>query len=182
MHREREPNGTQETSIREQLRAEIEGTCGDFHLLLSVTPDEMLDLPSANPGWTIREVLYHMSLAPRNLPADVSMIKHLRWVPKLPPGPFDRLNAYLTRRGARGLDKPALAEKYDQANAKALHALETVRDDQWQLGVEYPNWDPMLSGFVTLERLFHYIALHFQVHAEEIKTVLEEQQYRGVPQ
>lgn len=181
MPRERESNGLQETSIREQLRAEIEATCGDFHQLLSAIPDEMLDLPSANPEWTIREVLYHMSLAPRNLPADVSMIKKLRWVPKLPPGPFDRLNAYLTRRGARGLDKISLAEKYDQATEKALQALESVQDDQWQLGVEYPNWDPMLSGFVTLERLFHYIALHFKVHADEIKAGLEEQHFRGTP-
>jgi hypothetical protein len=28
------------------------------------------------------------------------------------------------------------------------------------------------SGFVTLERLFHYPALHFQAHTEELQALL----------
>jgi hypothetical protein len=163
-------NSSKEAAIKEQLRIEIESTCQDFHQLLEEVPDELLDKPSLNPDWTIREMLYHMSLAPRNLPSDVRMIRHLKWVPKLPSGPFNRLNSYLTRRGARALDKAALALKYDEAHERTMLALESIKDDEWAFGVDYPDWDPMLSGFVTLERLFHYIRLHFDAHAEEIKA------------
>jgi hypothetical protein len=113
-----------------------------------------------------------MSLAPRNLPSDVRLIRHLKWVPKLPAGPFNSINAYLTRRGARNLDKAALAAKYDEAHSRTILALDSVKDDQWALGVDYPDWDPILSGFVTLERLFHYIRQHFEAHAEEIRSAL----------
>jgi len=163
-------NSSKEASIKDQLRIEIESTCQDFHQLLEEVPAELLDKPSLNPDWTIREMLYHMSLAPRNLPSDVRMIRHLKWVPKLPSGPFNRSNSYLTRRRARTLDKAPLAVKYDEAHERTMLALESIKDDEWAFGVEYPDWDPMLSGFVTLERLFHYIRLHFDAHAEEIKA------------
>jgi len=85
------------------------------------------------------------------------------------PRAFQPLNAYLTRMGARDLDQAALIEKYDQTLARTLQALESIRDDEWQIGVNYPDWDPMLSESVNLERLFHNISLHFNVHAREIR-------------
>ena len=171
-----DPKSAHELPIKEQLRVEIESTCQDFHQLLAEIPEEMLDKPSLNPDWTIRETLYHMSLAPRNLKQDVRLIRNLKWVPKPPAGPFNLLNSYFTRRGARDLDKTGLAAKYDEAHASALAVLETMKDEEWQYSVEYPDWDPMLSGQVTLERLFHYIRLHFDTHAEEIRSVLSSNQ------
>ncbi|MGB3702866.1 MAG: hypothetical protein WA997_16505, partial [Anaerolineales bacterium] len=106
------------------------------------------------------------------------LIRHLKWVPRIPAGPFNRLNAYLTRRGARNMTNHSLAEKYDQAHARTLGALESVTDDEWAVGVNYPDWDPMLSGSVTLERLFQYISLHFNAHAQEIKAVLSASEFR----
>jgi len=168
-----EPNASQDTLIKEQLRVEIDATRQDFHQLLGDVHEEMLDKPSQNPDWTIRETLYHMSLAPRNLPTDVRMIRHLKWVPKFPAGPFNRMNRYLTRRGARKLDKAALAARYDDAHARTMAALESIKDEEWAFGVDYPDWEPMLSGFVSLERLFHYIRLHFVAHAEDIRAVMK---------
>ena len=170
------PKSAYESSIKDQLRDEIETTCQDFHQLLAEIPEEMLDAPSLNPDWSVRETLYHMSLAPRNLKQDVRLIRNLKWVPKPPAGPFNRLNSYFIRRGARNLDKTGLAAKYDEAHASAMAILETMQDDEWAFSVEYPDWDPMLSGQVTLERLFHYIRLHFDTHAEEIRSVLNSEQ------
>jgi hypothetical protein len=166
-------NSSEESAIKNQLRIEIDATCKDFHQLLAEVPEEMLNTPSLNPDWTIMEMLYHMSLAPRNLPTDVRMIRHLKRVPKLPTGPFNRLNSYLTRRGARNLGKPALAAKYDEAHSRTMAALESIKGEEWTFGVDYPDWDPMLSGFVSLERLFHHIRLHFDAHAREIRASLK---------
>jgi hypothetical protein len=38
--------------------------------------------------------------------------------------------------------------------------------------VDYPDWDPLLGGHVTLERFFHYIMLHFESHASDIRQAL----------
>ena len=178
MHTTKDANPARPEQIRQRLRSELDTTRQEFHQLLNEIAEEDLDQPSLNPAWTIREVLYHMSLAPRNLPSDVRLIRHLKWVPKIPAGPFNRLNAYLTQRGARNMTNHSLAEKYDQAHARTLGALESVTDDEWAVGVNYPGWDPMLSGSVTLERLFQYISLHFNAHAQEIKAVLSASEFR----
>ena len=168
-----------DAGLRESLRAELESTRIAFHQLLDELSDQDLGIQSLNPAWTVREMLYHMSLAPRNLPSDVRLIRHLKWVPKFPAGPFNRMNVYLTRRGARDATKDSLAETYDQAHARTIQALISVKDEQWELGVNYPDWDPLLGGFVTLERLFHYIKLHFESHARDIRLAIADKNDRS---
>jgi hypothetical protein len=44
--------------------------------------------------------------------------------------------------------------------------------------VNNPDWDALLSGRVTrvmIERLFHYPAIHFKSHAEQIRQGLENE-------
>ncbi len=168
-----EITGSSQVDLHGQIRIELESTRQAYHKLLDEIPPEDLDKPSLNPAWTIAEMLYHMSLAPRNLPADVRLIRHLKWVPKLPAGPFNRLNVYFTKRGARNATKESLAAAYDEAHSRTLKALESVQDEEWEFGVDYPDWDPLLGGFVTLERLFHYISLHFETHAKDIRQALD---------
>lgn len=155
--------------ICEQIRIELEFTRGAFHGLLDEISVEDLTKPSLNPAWNIKEMLYHLSLAPRNLPSDVRLIRHLKWVPKFPAGPFNRLNVYITRRGARNATKDSLAIAYDQAHARTIQALESVKDKEWEYVVNYPDWDPLLGGNMTLEGLFHYIKVHFESHASDIR-------------
>ena len=38
--------------------------------------------------------------------------------------------------------------------------------------MNYPDWDPLLSGEVTLERLCRHVKVHFDVHANEIQRIL----------
>ena len=124
----------------EQIRSKLEDTRRAFHSLLDQLTIEDLNKPSLNPIWSIKEVLYHMSFAPQNLPLDVWMIRHLNWVPKIPAGPFNRLNTYLTRQGGRNATRETIAAAYDGAHQRTLNALETVQDDEWQKGVNYPDF------------------------------------------
>jgi len=172
MSRSFEVKNPKAQDISQQLRDELESTRQAFHNLLGDVSENDFDKPSLNPEWTIGEMLYHMSLAPRGLPLDVRLIRHLKWVPKLPAGPFNRLNVYFTRRGARNVTRKSLGETYDQAHAETIKALESVKSDEWDLGVQYPDWDPMLSGYVTLEVLFHYIKRHFDSHEKDIRLAL----------
>ncbi|RPI84097.1 MAG: hypothetical protein EHM41_14250 [Chloroflexi bacterium] len=65
-----------------------------------------------------------------------------------------------------------MAKTYDRAHEKALKVLESLDEEDFQKQVEYPNWDPALSGQVDIERLFHYIRYHFELHAEQIRQAV----------
>lgn len=89
------------TKTKQQLEAEIEETRQHFHELLASIPDEAFERPSNNPAWCIGELLYHMSVAPRFMVADVQVILKrpflLTLLPKLfPERLFHWLNARLT--------------------------------------------------------------------------------------
>ena len=168
-------------STREELRREIEATRTAFHQLLDSIPVDAYSLPTDNPAWNVGQVLYHMSLAPRLLGEDAKMIRGqsrlLRVVPAIVPrGLFDWLNKQWTRYRGRNPSPAFLAGEYDKAHAAALRALAEVDDSDFQLRVHYPDWDPLLSGEVTLERLFHYVKAHFDSHAGQLRQIVAEQQ------
>ena len=160
-----------------ELYAEIEETQRQFHLLLQRIPDAAFDWPSSNPAWTIGEVLYHMSLAPRFMVADVKIILErpllLKWLPKLfPERLFHWLNAHLTRYGARHLNRQSLADEYNKAHTTVLQTLNSLSESELQKKARYPNWDPLLAGDVSMAYLFGYVKRHFDSHAAEIEQIL----------
>ena len=165
-------------SIREELYTEINATKDAFHKLLERVPVEAYNLPSGNSAWTVSEVLYHMSIAPRMLGKDVKMITGQNWIYRLipiimPKKVFDWLNKNLTRYGARNSTPEFLAKEYDKAHKATIDALAEVDDADFEKKLYYPDWDPLLSGEVTLERLFHYVRVHFDSHVEQILEIVE---------
>jgi hypothetical protein len=135
-------------------------------------------MPSDNPAWTIGEVLFHMSLAPRFIVTDLKAIISRPWLAKIflalvPDTLFHRVNERFTRYGARRLSRMFLAEQYDKAHARALRSLESLQETDFQKSVQYPGYDPLLAGVVTVERLYRYIKLHFEAHAEQIRKRLD---------
>jgi hypothetical protein len=162
---------------RERLRAEIEDTRLAYHRLLESVPDETFSRPSTNPAWTIGQVLYHMSLAPRFMVLDVQMIGGRRWlyriVPRIfPKRLFDWLNARLTRLGAGNPPRQFLAAEYDRASAVILKVLESLPAEDFGKHMPYPDWDPLLTGEVSMEYLFGYVKRHFDSHAAQIRRAL----------
>ena len=159
--------------VGQQLRADLEATRAAYHQLVRELSAEDWRRQSGNLAWTIGEVLYHMTLALRLLPGDVRLIRGKGWTPKLPAQLFNWLNVLFTRLGARTVTLQTVGQKYDAAHATVLELLATVQDDEWERGAEYPDWDPLLSGFVALSRLFGYPTIHFEAHAEQIRQGLE---------
>lgn len=165
-------------STRERLRQEIEATHQAFHRLLNAIPDDAFALSSGNPAWTIGQVLYHMSIAPRFMILDVQMIGGKRWIYRLlpllmPKRVFDWLNVHLTRYGARNLSRQFLMDEYYRAHATVLKVLDALSDEDFAKSMPYPDWDVLISGQVTMEYLFGYIKRHFDSHAAQITSVLK---------
>ena len=164
-------------TTKAKLLQEIEETQQRFHQLLDSIPDEAFAQPSSNPAWTIGELLYHMSIAPKLMVADVEIILRrpflLTLLPKLfPERLFHWLNARLTRYGARHLDRQFLADAYDEAHERILQTFHRLDEADLQKSVHYPDWDPLLAGDVTLAYLFGYIKRHFDSHAADINLQL----------
>ena len=168
----------------DELRSEIMATRLAFHALLDSVPEKALNLPSENPVWTVREVLYHMSIAPRMLVADARILTgdpriYQPLLRLFPARLFHALNERLTRRGARGLDRAALRQAYDDAHVAALRALQRCAAEDFHRPVPYPAWDPLLAGNVDLEKLFRYVRRHFEAHAPQVKGAVERARQAG---
>jgi len=166
-------------NTRESLRQEIESTRTAFHCLLGSLSEEALSLPSDNPAWNIRQVLYHIAIIPRYMIVEVVMIRRQVWLyqllPRLiPKGLFDWLNAHLTRLGARGKSRQNLAEEYDRSVRASLQALGSINDADFDKSLYYPLWDPLLTGNVSVEYLFGYIKRHFDSHAAQIEKTFHK--------
>lgn len=165
-------------SIKDELRDELIQTRQAYHDLLARIPDEAFSRPSDNPAWTIGEVLFHMSLAPRFVVTDLRFISSRPWLAKvfaaLVPIPlFNRLNEFFTRYWSRNLNRVFLAEQYNTAHNRAMTSLESLHENDFQKSLQYPGYDPMLSGIVTVERLYRYVKLHFEAHAGQIREKLD---------
>jgi hypothetical protein len=167
-----QPEAREGGSLSEDIRAELEVTRQAYHALLGSLSDEDWPKPSGDSAWTVGQLMVHMTFAPRMLPADVGLIRRGGWMPKLPAFLFNWSNVLMTRWSARKESVRTVGALYDAAHDNALRVLETIQDEEWSLGREYPDWDPMLSGYVTLERLFRYLASHFKVHEEQVRQGL----------
>jgi hypothetical protein len=169
-------------SLKQELAQEMETTRHDFHHLLDSVPESLYHHPSDNPAWTVGEVLYHISLAPRFLTADLRMLLGQAWIARVfgsifPKSIFDKLNEYFTRRWAsRNMTHDKLARAYDKAHDNAMQALADLKDEDFGKSLEYPPYDELLTGVVTVERLYRYITIHFNVHAEQIRKIIEKAQ------
>lgn len=166
-------------SLKEELSREMESTRQNFHHLLDSVPESVYLHPSDNPAWTIGEVLFHISLAPRFLTADLRMIIGQTWISKLigffvPKALFDKLNEYFTKLWAnRNMTHEKLGRAYDKAHENAMRALESVKEDDFAKSLEYPDYDELLTGVVSVEKLYRYITIHFNVHAEQIRKSID---------
>ncbi len=169
-------------TLKEELAQEMEAARQGFHHLLASVPEAFYHHPSDNPAWTIGEVLFHMSLAPRFLTADLRIIIGQAWMAKvigmlIPKSLFDKLNESLTRRWAsRNMTPEKLGRAYDNAHNTAMRALQKLDEDDFGKSLAYPDYDELLTGVVTVERLYRYISTHFKVHAEQIRKSIGEAQ------
>ena len=66
--------------VKDDLAAELESTRQEFHRLVESVPEEFYGHSSANPAWTIGDVLYHITLGPAAIRAEIWMIRHVSWL------------------------------------------------------------------------------------------------------
>lgn len=165
--------------LRAELAQEMEDARQGFHHLLDSVPESAYPHPSDNPAWTIGDVLYHITLGPPALRFEIWMIRHMPGVYPLVMNPvvsniFNRINAAFTGRPKR-IDAQMLKQAYEKGHAGLVSSLNCMQDADFERCVVYPpEFVSELAGNVSIERLFHYVKGHFEVHEEQIQKRLDK--------
>jgi hypothetical protein len=63
-----------------------------------------------------------------------------------------------------------IAEEYDSTHTLVLQLLDAVSDNDFQKTLMIPPLDPLLSGLVTIETIFHYVKNHFYTYRSQINV------------
>jgi hypothetical protein len=162
---------------KEEIFTELESTRREFHLLVASVPVESYRSPSANSAWTIGDVLYHITLGPPAIRAEVWMIRYADWLfsAVLNNGTariFNWGNALFARH-PKQISPQILIKSYENGNSGLLTSLKGIRNADFDKSIHYPDsFVKELAGIVTVERLFRYIKLHFEIHASQIRESL----------
>jgi len=167
--------------IREELHEEMETTRQNFHHLVDSVPEALYVHPSANRHWTIGDALFHITLGPPALRFEIWMIRHapglFQLVMNYPVSKlFNRINALFARQGKR-VTRPMLIKAYENGHAGLVSSLKRTGEDDFEKSITYPaEFVSELAGEVTVERLFRYVKLHFDLHAEQIHKMIGKTQ------
>lgn len=165
-------------AVRTALRDEIEFIREKFHRFLVTIPDSALKAPSKDPAWTNGEVLYLMSTSPRIIKSLLKKYSrekvHFQYVSKAITSPLiQKTNEIIIRSRGNKINRWLLAEEYDNTSMLVLELLDAVSDDDFNKTLAVPNLDPLLSGQVTIENVFHYVKNHFFAYRGQINIVKE---------
>jgi hypothetical protein len=165
--------------LREELAQELEEAPRGYHHLVDSVPENAYSHPSDNPAWTIGDVLYHITLGPPALQFEIWMIRHM---PGLYPlvmnrfvsNVFNRVNAIFTGRPKR-INRQMLIQAYEKGHAGLLSSLNRMQEADFHRSVVYPKeFVSELAGDVSIERLFHYVKGHFEIHEDQIRKRVGE--------
>jgi len=164
--------------LKEDLTQELENTRQNFHHLLDSIPEALYVHPSDNSAWTIGDVLYHITLGPPAIKFEIWMIRSAPWIFKALNNTTSKIfnwgNALFANRPKR-ITRQRLIKAYEAGHAGLISSLKRVRQEDWEKSVVYPAaFVSELAGTVTVERLLRYVTLHFDVHANQIKTALNK--------
>jgi hypothetical protein len=105
------------------------------------------------------------------------MIQHAGWLFSAllnngTAGIFNRGNALFARH-PKQITPQILIKSYEHGHSVLLTSLGGMRDADLNKSVRYPDsFVAELAGLVTVERLFRYIKLHFEIHASQIRERL----------
>jgi len=149
---------------REAIRQELDATRQAYHgLVKSISPDEWTK-KTANPGWRIGQILWHLAWGAAFFPKGVEQCRKGK-ARNPPTWIMNPVNKLITRIGSRGATPQRVLEKYDANHARILDCLDGVQHDEWNKGVK-----PLgaFGVYKTVESVIHSVTFHFKEHETDI--------------
>jgi hypothetical protein len=168
-------------TLKSELRADLESARSAFYAVTDSLSEEDRRQPSNIPGWSNEQLLFHMVFGFLLLPSLVRIIRFWALFPRGFSRPFAALLNFSTpafnwinglgpRPGARIYRGKSLVRKFDRAFVKVLKILDSTNTRELTLGMHYPQrWDPLFTGYVTMEQLFRYPPAHLKSHLKQLR-------------
>lgn len=161
-------------SLKEILAQEMEETRERFVALINSIPESDYSLPTDNPDWNVGDMLFHITLGPPTLAFESWMIANAHGLFQLaltyiPARYLERINGLYARKSKR-ISCQSLIKAYEAGHTRLMSRLKRTREEDLSKSAVYPpEFVTMLSGVVTLERIFHYIKEHFEDHLAQLR-------------
>lgn len=146
---------------RQTIRAEMESTRTAFHQLLNSLSEDDWKKKSANPAWSVGQLLWHVSNGMEFFTRAVGYCRKGKG-PNPPSWLIAPGNVLLTRFGSRGATPKSSRDKYDRAHEALLACLDGVRDDEWSKSARIYGND------YTIASTFPEVAEHYREHEADI--------------
>ena len=165
---------------RARLRTGMDDALSNLMAVLPGADNEPgWDIPTADEGWTVRQLLGHLASAEVSMNALIARAVAAgragqpasTLVPATSDGrPFD-LDFWNRRQLEKRAEQPpsALRLELTEARAKNLRDLKALTPDD----LITPAWHPML-GETTVEGIYKIIGIHMRDHTRAIKKALRE--------
>ena len=153
------------TPDRQLIRAQLEASRTAFHSLLdSLTADDWKK-KSANPAWSVGQLMWHLGRGMEFFPQAIGYCRKGKG-PNPPAFLIGPGNVLLTRFGSRGVTPQSAREKYDIAHKALLASLDGIQDDEWSKSARIYGND------YTIASTFDQVAEHYREHEADILTGL----------
>jgi len=155
---------------KKEIEAQLDDTHRRFIELVNSIPEETYSLPTANPAWTVGDILFHITLGPRALALEVWMTVHATGLynflmRRFPSRFFNSVNAWFGRGRSKRVSRQSLLKAYGKAHAVIKSRLRRTREEDLGKIAIYPvDFVSDLKGEVSVERLFRYVTGHFEEH------------------
>ena len=153
------------TPDKESIRAEIESTRADFHTLLDSLSADDWKRKSANPAWTVGQLMYHLAWGGTFVLSELKSAKRGKGF-NPPQFLINPVNVAITRFGAMRSSRASIERKYDDGMEQLLRALNDVQPGEWEksstnFGVTH-----------RVQDVFHIPAEHLAEHTADIRKGL----------
>lgn len=158
-----------------EIEKQLEETHSRFIKLANSIPEENYPLPTDNPAWTVGDILFHITLGPRALALEVWMTIHFNGLYNFlmrhfPSSLFNSVNAWFGRGQSKRISRQGLLKAYGKAHTAIKSRLRRTREEDLGKMAIYPlDYVSDLKGEVSVERLFLYVAGHFEEHERALK-------------
>lgn len=166
--------------MRTDIVAEILATSRDYHALLDSFSTTTLKRRSHNPGWSNKEILFHMLLGFIVVSILFPMVKVFARLPNsfsqvfagllnLGTPLFNIVNAMGARAGGRIVKTSSLHSQFDRVTQDLVTKAIRLKKNEWEEGMHFPDrWDGLFKKYMTFDDLFRYPLKHFRFHRKQL--------------
>lgn len=152
------------------IQSELEKVRSEFLDLLYQIPENAWNRRFPGKGWTAKQELYHMAQAIGILPRGIHRAlqgNHKSALAFIPTRLRSWVNGYILIPAlSRKATRDSIAKKYAEGHQSLLAILETLSEEEWKKGTNYPR------QYRTVEQIAYRPVEHFKEHAGHLRSVL----------